>query len=124
MNKKNFMETKTESKWARAFKRLLGRLPTLQAPIDADANANVLAHLPAADPKFKCMMEHAYAQFEDNLRDVLDVSQPDGDRLRHANSAAGMKQFIEELEMLREGWNAERIKVMREQKQRMGEKSP
>lgn len=102
--------------WARLIKRALPKNWWNRAAPNVEQNSNTLARLDENDPTFKCLLDHAFAQFSNDLAIALDPSQPSALRITHADGAAAIRMFIEDLEFRRRGWNEDRIRQEREEK--------
>ena len=75
---------------------------------NVDRNTDTLARIEDTNPVYRVMMDHAFAQFANDMMDVLDPALPSDRRLAAADSASGLRKFIEDIEARRMGWVAER----------------
>jgi hypothetical protein len=107
------MKTKPDSIWNRLIKRLLPADYHERPAPDLDQNSSTLARLQENDPVYRAVMDHAFVQFANALNEVLDPTQPRDKRVSAADSAIGLRQFIEDIEYRRAGWNEERVKQLR-----------
>lgn len=99
------MSKSKESFWERVVKRVTGQRAE-RPPANPELNTARLMKLPAEDPVYKLVVDHGLAAVGNELQVVLDPQAPAELRLRHADRAAGVKAFLEDLEVRREGWNA------------------
>ena len=108
------MKSKTDTMWARLIKHVLPANWWNRPAPNIDRNSDTLSRLTEDDPTFNCILDHAFAQFSNDLAITLDPGAPSDQRLAHADAAAGLRRFIEDMEYRRAGWNDERIRAERE----------
>jgi hypothetical protein len=100
------------------WQRMIGRcLPPAvdNAPApDVDRNTNTLGRLEENDPVLACVRDHLFAQFSNELVTAMDRSAPPAVRIGALDSASGLRQFMEDLEARRQGWNEDRLEKLRQ----------
>ena len=95
-----------ETIWQRALRRVLPRQMWDRPVINEELNTSRLKRLSAEDPVYQLVMDHAVAFVAGELEGALDVTAPAELRIRRGDRAAGVRAFIEDLEVRRQGWNA------------------
>ncbi|MDE2106246.1 MAG: hypothetical protein KGL39_54000 [Patescibacteria group bacterium] len=108
------MSKPKKSIWQALIECVLPKTIQTQPAPDVDRNTRTLMRLEENDPVLACVRDHAVAKFGECLNTALDRGRPAGERLAAIDSASGVKEFIEELEWRRLGWNEERIRTERE----------
>lgn len=88
-------------------------LPERPLP-DMEANDRTLAQAGGADPMYCALMDHAFNVFENNTAASMEISATPDVRLAYSNRAAGVLEFVDQVESTRERLKAE---LLRRQKQ-------
>lgn len=90
----------------RLAKRVLGKRWEERAAVDPDKNAGVLRRLPAEDPVYTVVVDHALTTMQNELVAAMDTELPAERRVSHLDAAAGLRTYLLDLEARRAGWTA------------------
>lgn len=108
------MSKTKDTMWNRLIKRVLPKWWHTAPPVNEERNENTLSRLEENDPVLTCVREHAFAQFSNELETALDRNAPVAVRISAADSASGLRRFLEDMEYKRQGWNEYRIEQLRQ----------
>ncbi len=76
---------------------------------DVEGNDRTLAHLPADDPVYRALMDHAFVVFENNTAQSMTGSDPVA-RLNASDRAAGVLEFVNQVESTRARLQSEMLR--------------
>lgn len=108
----------TKSIWQRLYESVLPKAVQTAPATDVNRNTTTLGRLEENDPVLACVRDHLLVQFSNELVTALDRSAPAAVRISALDSASGLRHFIEDLELRRQGWNEDRIQKLREAEER------
>jgi hypothetical protein len=77
---------------------------------DVEANDRVLENLSETDPVYRALMDHAFNVFENNNASSMELGHTAEVRLAFSNRAAGVLEFVNQVESTRTRLKAELVR--------------